>query len=131
MDKYPHTKSADIALYFVGLSSSQVGDNAAAERDLRKVVSSGGQDLSALAKFALASVYRNTNRLKEAIDLYKQLIDKPAPTVGKAMAQMELAETYVQNQQPGEAKVIYQQIQKENPSSEVAGTASKKVADLK
>jgi TolA-binding protein len=131
VDKYPHTKSADIALYFVGLSSSQVGDNAAAERDLRKVVSSGGQDLSALAKFALASVYRNTNRLKEAIDLYKQLIDKPAPTVGKAMAQMELAETYVQNQQPGEAKVIYQQIQKENPSSEVAGTASKKVADLK
>jgi TolA-binding protein len=130
-DKYPHTHSADIARYFLGLTSTQLGDNAAAEKELRNIASSNNDDLAALAKFALASVYRNTNRNREAIDLYKKLIDKPAATVGKVTAQMELAATYQADNQPDEAKRIYQQVQKDNPNTEAAQLASTKLQDVK
>ena len=131
VDKYPHTRSGEIARYFLGLTSAQLGDNAAAERELKTVASSHNDDLSALARFALASAYRNSNRNKEAIDLYKKLIEKPARTVGKVAAQLELAATYQSDQQPLEAKRIYQQVQKENPSSEAAQIASAKLQELK
>ena len=130
-DKYPHTRSGEIARYFLGLTSANVGDNAAAERELRGVASSRNDDLAALAKFALASVYRNTNRNREAIDLYNKLIEKPTTTVGKVAAQLELAATYIAAQQPAEAKRLYEQVQKENPNSEAAQMASAKLQEIK
>src|SRR5207245_452582 len=105
--------------YFSGVTASTMGDTATAERDLKKVASSGDKDLAALAKFALASVYRRTNRPKEAIDLYKQLADKPTASVGKSMAEFELAALYQEQQQPKEAKRIYEQLQKDNPNTDV------------
>jgi tetratricopeptide (TPR) repeat protein len=132
VDAYPHTRTAEFARYFLGLTSTQLGDNAAAERSLKDVASSHNEDLAALAKMALATVYRNTNRTKDAIDLYNGLIAKPVRSVGKATAQMELAETYKSSGQPAEAKRIYQQMQKENPAAgEVAQFASQKLQELK
>jgi TolA-binding protein len=131
LDQYPHTRTAEFAHYFLGLTSYQLGDNAAAERDLKSVASTRTEDLAALAKLALASVYGNTNRTKDAIDLYNQLIAKPTRSVGKTTAQMELAEMYVSTQQPAEAKRIYEQLQKENPASEVAQFAAQKLQTLK
>jgi predicted negative regulator of RcsB-dependent stress response len=131
LDQYPHTRTAEFAHYFLGLTSYQLGDNAAAERDLKSVASTRNEDLAALAKLALASVYGNTNRTKDAIDLYNQLMAKPTRSVGKTTAQMELAEMYVSTQQPLEAKRIYEQLQKENPASEVAQFATQKLQTLK
>jgi lipopolysaccharide biosynthesis regulator YciM len=108
-----------------------MGDNATAERELQQVASYRNAEVSSLGKFALASVYRNTNRDKQAIDLYKQIIAKPTATVGKVMAQMELAATYQSANMPLEAKRIYEQIQKENPASEAAQMASAKLQALK
>ncbi len=130
-DKYPHTHAADFAHYFLGMTSADMGDNAGAERELQTVASYHNADLSSLAKFALASVYRNTNRNKQAEDLYKQLITKPTTTVSKASAQMELAATYQSDNQPLEAKRIYEQIKKDNPSSEAGQMASAKLDALK
>ena len=73
VDKYPHTRTADMARYFIGLTSSQVSDNAAAERNLQEVAKSSNKDLAALGKFALASVFRGQNKDAQAVDLYKQL----------------------------------------------------------
>ncbi|HXZ34209.1 MAG TPA: tetratricopeptide repeat protein [Terriglobales bacterium] len=131
VNKYPHTHAADFGHYFLGLTSADMGDNAAAERELQAVASYHKADLSALAKFALASVYRNTNRDKQAIELYKQIIAKPTVTVSKATAQMELAATYQSANMPLEAKRIYEQIQKENPATEAAQMASAKLQALK
>ena len=131
VDQYPHTRTAEFARYFLGLTSSQLGDNAAAEVDLKAVASTHNEDLAALAKLALAAVYRNKNRTKDAIDLYNQLIAKPTRSVGKAMVQMELADTYASTQQPADAKRVYEQIQKENPASEVAQLATQKLQQLK
>ena len=131
VNKYPHTHAAEVSRYFVGVTASDLGDTATAESSLKSVVSSGSADLSALAKMALAAVYRNSNRDPQAIEIYKQVIDKPTLTVSKASAQMELASTYQASNQPLEAKRIYEQIQKENPTSESARLAQAKLQELK
>jgi tetratricopeptide (TPR) repeat protein len=130
-DKYPHTHAGDFAHYFLGVTASQLGDNVAAERELKSVAEYHNADIAALAKLALASVYRNTNRNKDAEDLYNQLIQKPTSTVSKTSAQMQLAETYVADGKASEAKKIYEQIQKDAPQSEAAQLASNKLQELK
>ena len=131
VDKYPHTRSAEFARYFLGTTSADLGDNTAAESNLKDVASSHNDDLAALAKLALASVYRNTNRNNDAIAIYKGLIDKPTGSVSKQTAQMQLGATYQASNQPVEAKRIYEQIQKENPNGQVAQLAAGKLQELK
>jgi tetratricopeptide (TPR) repeat protein len=120
-----------MARYFVGLASAQLGDNAAAERSLQEAAHSSNADLAALGKFALASVYRAENKDAQAVDLYKQLMDKPTLVVSKVTAQLELASFYESRQKPDEAKKIYDQVQKENPATEAASLAQRRVAALK
>ena len=131
VDKYPHTRSADMARYFVGLTASQMGDTAAAERNLQETAKSSNKDLAALGKFALAAVYRSENKDSQAIALYKQLIEKPSTIVNKATVQLELAGYYESHQNPTEAKRMYDQIQKENPATEAAQLAQQKANKLK
>ncbi len=131
IDQYPHTRASDFARYFAGITASELSDNTGAENNLKEVASVHNSDLAALGKFALASVYRKTNRDKDAIEIYKSLIDKPTSSVGKATSQMELADLYQEKQQPQEAKRIYEQIQKENPNTEIAQLAQQKIGELK
>jgi TolA-binding protein len=131
VDNYPHTKTAEMARYFLGLTSLQLGDYGAAERNLQEVADSSKKDLSALAKFALASVYASEHKDAQAVELYKQLMDKPTQTVSKATAQLALAGFYESRQKPDEAKRIYEQIAKENPASEAATLAQQKAGQLK
>jgi tetratricopeptide (TPR) repeat protein len=131
VDKYPRTHTADMARYFVGLTSEQLDDYAAAERSLQEAAGSSNPDLAALGKFALASVYRAEKKDAQAIDLYKQLIDKPTIVIGKATAQLELADFYESQQKPDEAKKIYDQVEKENPATEASQMAHRRAAALK
>jgi predicted negative regulator of RcsB-dependent stress response len=130
--KYPHTHVADFSRYFLGVTSSQMGDNAAAERELKTVANYHNRDLSSLAKLALAGVYRDTNRTSDAVNLYKQLMEKPSQTVSKAAAEFQLAETYQGAGMTADAKKQYEQIQKEAPAqSEANQLASAKLQELK
>ena len=131
VDKYPHTHTADMARYFVGLASAQLNNNAAAERNLQETAGSSNKELAALGKFALASVYRAEKKDPQAVDLYKQLADKPTSTVSKVTAQLELAGLYESQQKLVEARKIYEQVQKDNPSTEAASLAQKRAAVLK
>lgn len=131
LDKYSHTRSADVARYLLGVSAANLGDYASAEKDLQTVASVFNKDLSSMAKFTLASVYRKDKKEAQAIDIYKQLADKPTNTVSKVTVQFELADLYMQKQQPLEAKRIYEQIQKENPATESAALAQSKAAQIK
>ncbi|MBZ5665545.1 MAG: tetratricopeptide repeat protein [Acidobacteriia bacterium] len=131
VDKYPRTRTADMARYFVGLTSEQLRDNATAERNLQGAANSSNSDLAALGKFALANLYREENKDTQAVDLYKKLIDKPTLVVSKATAQLELASFYESRQNPDEAKKLYEQVQKENPSTEAASLAQRRAAALK
>lgn len=127
--KYKWTRQAQLAEYFAGLSAMDAGDNAAAESALKQVAGARNKELASLAKFALASLYRSTNRPKDAIQLYKELIERPTGAVPKNMAQLELAAVYAP-QQPLEAKRLYEQIQKDDPKSPAATIAGQRLDDL-
>jgi lipopolysaccharide biosynthesis regulator YciM len=113
------------------VTAISLGDNATAERELKNVAGYYNHDLSSLAKLSLASIYRNTGRTKEALDLYKELINKPSTTVTKSTAEVQLAETYQASGNTSEAKKQYEQIQKEDPKSEAAQLATSKLQELK
>ena len=131
VDKYPHTRAADFSHYYLGVTSADLGDSAAAERELKDVAGYHNEDLSSLAKMALASIYRSTNRRKEAVDIYQQLINKPTQMVSKGAAEIELAQTYQAAGLTADAKKQYEQISKEAPQSAAAQIASNKLAELK
>jgi tetratricopeptide (TPR) repeat protein len=132
VNKYPYTHVAHFSRYFLGVTSAQLGDNAAAERELKTVADYHDRDLSGLAKLALAGVYRDTKRTKDAVDLYKQLMEKPSRTVSKAAAEFQLAETYQGAGMTIDAKKQYEQIQKEAPAqSEANQLAATKLQELK
>jgi len=131
VDKYPHTRTADMAHYFLGVTASQLSDTAVAERNFKDVASSGSRDLSAISKFALASLYSQTNRTKEAVAIYQELINKPTASVSKVSAQLQLAELYHNSNQPLDAKRIYEQVKKDNPSNEAGQLATQKLTELK
>jgi len=131
VDQYPHTRTADMAHYFLGVTAANLSDNTAAERNFKDVISAGNREVAALAKAALASLYGQSNRVKEAVALYQELIAKPTASVSKVTAQLSLAELYHSSNQPLEAKRIYEQIKKENPAGEAGQLATQKLAELK
>jgi TolA-binding protein len=131
VDKYPHTRTADMAHYFLGVTAVSLGDKAGAERNFKEVISNGNRQVSSLAKDALAAFYANNGRPKDAIALYQELINKPTDSVSKVTAQLQLAETYQSSNQPLDAKRLYEQIKKDNASNEAGQLATEKLAELK
>jgi len=131
VDKYPHTRTADMSRYFLGVTAADAGDNAAAENYYKAVIATGNKDLASVAKLALASLEGNTGRSKEAIALYQELISHPTASVSKVTAELQLAELYQNSNQPLDAKRLYEQIKKDNPGPEAVQIASQKLAELK
>ena len=131
VDKYPHTRTADMARYFLGVTSEEAGDHAAAENSFKAVSSTGNKELASVAKLALATLYGNTNRTKDAVALYQQLINQPTASVSKVTAELQLAELYQSTNQPLDAKRLYEQIKKDNPGADAVQIATQKLAELK
>jgi predicted negative regulator of RcsB-dependent stress response len=130
-DKYSFTQSGRVARYFAGITLHDMGDNAAAEKDLKDVADSRYKEIASLAKLALAGIYHDTNRDPQAIALYKDLADHPTASVGKSTAQFLLASLYEESHQPDQARALYQQMQKESPASPVAQLATQKLQAMK
>jgi TolA-binding protein len=131
VDKYPHTHTADMARYFLGVTSASMGDDAGAENNFKAVASTGNKELSSVAKLALAALYGNANRTKDAVAAYQELINHPTSSVSKVTAELQLAELYQNSNQPLDAKRLYEQIKKDNPSTEAGQLATQKLAELK
>ena len=130
VDKYPHTRTADLARYFLGVTSESAGDNAAAESNF-KAASTGNKELASVAKLALAVLYGNTDRTKDAVALYQDLINHPTASVSKVTAELQLAELYQTSNQPLDAKRLYEQVKKDNPGADAVQIATQKLAELK
>jgi TolA-binding protein len=131
VDKYPHTRTADMARYFLGVTSGSMGDNSGAEINFKAVASTGNKELASVAKMALAALEGNTNRTKDAVALYQELINHPTASVSKVTAELQLAELYQTSNQPLDAKRLYEQIKKDNPTTEAGQLATQKLAELK
>jgi len=130
-NKYSFTQSGRVARYFAGVTLHEMGDNAAAEKDLKDVADSHYKEIASLAKLALAAIYHDTNRDPRAMALYKELADHPTASVGKSTAQFLLASLYEESHQPDQARALYQQMQKDSPASPVAQLATQKLQSLK
>ena len=128
--KYGSTRPGKFARYMAGVNEVQLGNLKVAEEDFKAVSSVSDENVSTLAKYALASVYRDSNRDNDAIAIYKELIDHPSDSVPKATAQLELAELY-SVKQPEEAKKLYAQIQKDNPKAVVGEVAGQRLSSMK
>jgi tetratricopeptide (TPR) repeat protein len=128
--KFGSTRAGKFALYMAGINEVTLGNNKAAEDNFKAVSGARDTNVSTLAKFALASVYRETNRESDAIAIYKELIERPSDSVPKATAQFELAELY-SVKQPEEAKKIYAQMQKDNPKSAIGEVAGQRLTSMK
>jgi tetratricopeptide (TPR) repeat protein len=109
-NRYGMTKDGKVARYFVGLTYMEQGQNQPAEDALKEVSGSWNHNLAALAKLALAQLYRETNREPQAVALYQELSNGNADTVSPGMAQIQLAEMYESEGKDAEAKKIYAQL---------------------
>src|SRR4029077_2829674 len=114
---FSSTRNGKFARYMAGVAGVEAGDLKQAEQNLTDASSFRARDLSALAKFALASIYRASHRDPDAIRLYQELIEINSVAVPKSTAQFELASLYETQQQPAEAAKIYEQIQKDEQAA--------------
>lgn len=128
--EYGSVRSGKFAKYFAGLAAIDMGNEKVAEDHLKYAAGVRDGDIASLARLALAALYRDSGREADAVSLYKELIARPARTVPKVTAQLQLAELY-SAKQPNEARNIYQQIVKDNPKSSVAELANARLQDLK
>ena len=115
-NQYGRTKPGQMSRYYAALSEIQLKQYASAEKSLGQVVSGGDENLASLAKFQLASVYQQENKGSQAVDLYKQLSDKPSIFVPKPMAMLALAD-YYRKTDPAQATKLYNQVKKEFPDA--------------
>jgi TolA-binding protein len=126
-DKYGMTPSGRNARYFVGLTEIEAGQTQQAEDTLQKVASGWDSDLAALAKFALAQLYRDNGKNDQAADLYNQLIAKPATTVPAGLAQLQLADLYQVEGKTDQSKQLLAQIKDKDPKGAAAAVAEEKL----
>ena len=137
IDSYPHSNAAKFARYFLGVTSADMGDYAAAERYLKEAARARkywvlpDKNLASLSRLALASVYVNNGRTKDAIDIYKDLAQNPTETVAKTTAEIGLAEAYQAAGMNAEAKKQFERIQKESPGGPAAQIASERLQAIK
>ena len=114
--QYGRTKPGQTARYYAALSEAQLKQYAEAEKNLSQVVSGGDENLASLAKYKLAEVYLQENKGSQAVDLYKQLSDKPSVFVPKPMAMLALAD-YYRKTDPAQATKLYNQVKQEFPDA--------------
>ena len=125
-EKYPHTRSAEIARYLAGVAAMDAGDIATAERELKTAADSRRDDFASLAKMALAALYRSTKRDAEALVIYNQLAEHPTTAVSRPAALLAKAEM-LEKTSPAEATRVYQQIRSEDPTGPIGRLAEQRL----
>ena len=125
--KYGLFKAGKNARYFAGLTAEDMGDNATAEADLKEVMSGRDAGLAALAKMALASLYLNTNRQTQGMDLYRSLIDHPALTVSTNAARLALADS-LESTNPQAARELYAKVKDTDKTTAAGQIATQKLS---
>jgi predicted negative regulator of RcsB-dependent stress response len=113
--QYGRTKPGQIARYYAALSEIQLKQYPAAENNLGQL-SGADESLAGLARFQLAGVYLETNKTAQAVEIYKQLADKPTEFVPKPMALLALADQY-RKSDPAQAAKLYNQVKVEFPDA--------------
>jgi tetratricopeptide (TPR) repeat protein len=127
---FPRPKAVSIARYHVGMCESLLGNSPAAVNALQEASRDGDPEIAALAQFALAGEFLKTGKKQEAVKIYQNLADHPNLAVPKASALLGLADA-LKDSQPGQARQLYEQIQREfGSNASVADAMRQQMAGL-
>jgi predicted negative regulator of RcsB-dependent stress response len=121
-NKYGRTQPGQLARYYGALSEEHLNRYPDAEKNLKQLDSSTDETLSGLARFQLAAVYVQNGKGPQAVELYKQLEDKPTVFVPKPLVMLALADYYRQND-PAQATKLYNQLKQDYPDTPAAEKA--------
>ena len=115
---FPRTRNGKFARYMAGVTAMEKGDNTQSEQLLQETAGDG-KDVSALSKFALASLYRTTGKSDQAAAMYREVIQADTLVAPPVTARLELASLY-EEKQPGEAIKVYEEIIKQEQEARKA-----------
>jgi predicted negative regulator of RcsB-dependent stress response len=116
------------ARYFAGVTYMELGQNGNAETELNAAAGSWNRNLANLAKMALAGLYHQTNRDSQAISLYNDLIAKPSTTVSAGVAQLALADLYVDEGKKDQARALWAKVRDSDKEGAAGQIAEQKLA---
>lgn len=128
-DSFGSTEAGKNALYFSGLTYMEMGKTAEAETTLKKVAQQGNENLASLANLALVSLYRQSGKTQDAIQLLNQLAAHGTTAVPAGEAKLELASIY-EHTNPEQAKQIYAQLKDKDSKTTAGQIATQKLQQL-
>jgi hypothetical protein len=117
-----------VAQYYLGTLKAKKGDVKGAEADLSRVADSNVR-VAALAKIALAELYRGDNKVPQAQSLLQSLVNKPTDLVSKAQAQILLA-LLEKSTNPQQAKKLLQSVSTESKDPVVQRVAQQVSSEM-
>ena len=115
------------AHYFAGITYRELGDSANAESELKAASGAWDRNLANLAKLALASLYHQTSRDPQAIDLYNQLSAKPSDTVPANVAKLDLADLYAAGGKQDQARALWAAVKDADKDGAAGAIAAQKL----
>jgi predicted negative regulator of RcsB-dependent stress response len=115
------------AHYFVGVTDTELGQNAAAESELKIAAGAWDRNVANLAKLALAGLYHQTARDAQAIDLYTELAAKPSETVTTGVAKLNLADLYASTGKQDQARKLWAEVKDSDKDGAAGSIAAQKL----
>ena len=125
--KYGMLSEGAKAHYFAGVTYRELGDNANAETELKTAAGAWDRNLANLAKVALASLYHQTARDPQAIDIYNQLAAKPSDTVPANVAKLDLADLYAASGKQDQARTLWAAVKDADKDGAAGAIAAQKL----
>ena len=116
------------AHYFAGITDEDLGQNAAAEAELKTAAGSWNRNLSNLARLALAGLYHQTGRDPQAIQLYNSIAAKPSETVSAGVAQLDLADLYAAEGKRDQARALWAKVRDADKDGAAGNIAAQKLS---
>jgi tetratricopeptide (TPR) repeat protein len=116
------------AHYFAGVTYQELGQTVQAETELKTAAGAWDSNVSSLAKLALASLYHQTNRDAQAIELYTELAAKPSETVSTSAAQLDLADLYAATGKQDQARALWAKVKDADKAGSAGSIAAQKLA---
>ena len=114
--------------YFAGVTYQELGQTGPAETELKKATGSWDRNLANLAKIALASLYHQTGRDAQAIDLYNSLIAKPSETVSAGTAQLAPGRSLCCDRQAGSGARLWAKVKDSDKDGAAGSIAAQKLS---
>ena len=130
--RYGSLPAGKRAGYYAALCRLELGQGPEAEKALSALAASGSRSSlePALARLALADLYRRTGKLDQAVSSYQLLADDASSAVPRDYVLMTLSSTLEEAHKLPEATASYRRLADEFPSSPYAPEARQRASYL-